>query len=653
MRKHFLREPDLGAGWCGMGCLLMALSTGGMFAQIVPTELLYHHPEHEDLEFIELENLGDQPVDLSSARFTSGIDFTFGSLEILPKERLVLAKDRVVFERFYRVDEGSLFGGYEGRFSNKGEEITLVDVGGETIFSWSYADSGDWPERADGVGSSLLLIGDFDRLSDPESWLASRTYGGNPGFPGDEIPYDIVVNEVLTHTDPPYQDAIELRNLAEQAVDLGGWFLSDNATDWARFRIPDNTVIEPQGYQVFYEQAFRFENDRVAFSLGSAMGDSALLTAADETGRPHYFVDQVDFGSSANGIPFGRYPDGVGPLTTLARQTLGTDLLPTDSPNRVTQFIQGRGAPNSEPLVGPVVFSRIYFDPAAGKTEFVELTNRTPFEFPLFDALAPTNRFRLAGGISFEFPLNTRIPPQGTVVVTGELPDSFALDYPEMSPDLIFGPFTGNLNNGGERLVLLRPDFPLEPPDPDAGFVPFIIVEEITYDDESPWPSNGAEGELVRISIEAYGNVASNWRSGKDAGAEDRLDSDGDGMWDAWEIQFQLDPFAAGDAPLDGDRDGVTNLGEFLSGTDPGDSDSFFHVTSIESAESDNQVTITIQRQAGIEYELIEQTRSVSEVLDEVIERIEAQDSASPYEFLVPVERGASRWYFVRAQRRP
>jgi subtilisin-like proprotein convertase family protein len=47
------------------------------------------------------------------------------------------------------------------------------------------------------------------------------------------------------------------------------------------------------------------------------------------------------------------------------------------------------------------------------------------------------------------------------------------------------------------------------------------------------------------------------------------LDTDGDGMPDAWELRFGLDPLSAGDASLDGDRDGVTNLDEFKRGTHP------------------------------------------------------------------------------------
>ena len=47
------------------------------------------------------------------------------------------------------------------------------------------------------------------------------------------------------------------------------------------------------------------------------------------------------------------------------------------------------------------------------------------------------------------------------------------------------------------------------------------------------------------------------------------VDSDHDGMPDAWEEKFKLNPNLTDDGRLDSDNDGYTNIEEYLNGTDP------------------------------------------------------------------------------------
>jgi hypothetical protein len=56
----------------------------------------------------------------------------------------------------------------------------------------------------------------------------------------------------------------------------------------------------------------------------------------------------------------------------------------------------------------------------------------------------------------------------------------------------------------------------------------------------------------------------------------ERADADGDLMPDVWEQANGFDRDDPGDAPLDADHDGLSNLGEFLAGTKPNDPLSFF-----------------------------------------------------------------------------
>ena len=59
--------------------------------------------------------------------------------------------------------------------------------------------------------------------------------------------------------------------------------------------------------------------------------------------------------------------------------------------------------------------------------------------------------------------------------------------------------------------------------------------------------------------------------AGKSASGVDvsRIDSDGDGMPDEWELRFRLNPLDPADASLDPDGDGISNLDEFRRGGSP------------------------------------------------------------------------------------
>ena len=81
------------------------------------------------------------------------------------------------------------------------------------------------------------------------------------------------------------------------------------------------------------------------------------------------------------------------------------------------------------------------------------------------------------------------------------------------------------------------------------------------------------------------------------------LDSDGDGIPDAWEIAHGLDRFDRGDGALDYDGDGISNLAEYKAGTDPNDPSSRFAFIGIEPHTAGG-ILIRWASVAGESYEL-------------------------------------------------
>ena len=140
---------------------------------------------NDDFEFVELQNGGESPIDLSGVRFVDGISFEFSDVTLLPGQRLVLASNHAAFTVRYGTDV-QVFGEYTGRLRNSGEQLQLVDAGGRTIQLFTFSD--DWYLDTDGAGRTLIVVdpqGDFNLAS---NWRPSPTLSGTPTQPEAFLP---------------------------------------------------------------------------------------------------------------------------------------------------------------------------------------------------------------------------------------------------------------------------------------------------------------------------------------------------------------------------------------------------------------------------------------------------------------------------------
>ena len=473
--------------------------------------------------------------------------------------------------------------------------------------STNLIDRIDYPAQSPGISEGRLPDGAAQIVPFP----ATPTPGQDNFLPLTNI----IINEILTHTDPPLEDAVELYNPGPANVDIGGWFLSNKPENLKRYRIPDGLSVPAGGYFVLYEYQFVGADH---FTFNSAHGDAAYLSSGDATGNLTGYRTKMTFGAAAFGVSFGRYisSDDV-EFVAMSQRTFGAD-----NPRSLDEFRASAGAPNAYPKVGPIVFNEImYHPPNRGDTnvtdntadEYLELHNITSSAVPLYDPSAPVNTWKITGGVTFAFPPGLVMPASAFWLLVSFNPVAdpnalagFRARYGLDANVVILGPYAGKLNNGGDSLELYQPDPPQQWPHPDAGYVPYILVERVKYSDVSPWPvaADGQGSSLQRRRAPDFGNDPVNWFAASPTPSSDNAwlvrDSDADGMPDAWEVAHGFDPNNPSDASLDGDGDGMTNRQEFLAGTDPRDPLSRLALETPQLGA--NTITIRFMAMAGITY---------------------------------------------------
>ncbi len=489
--------------WSAMNQISLALEED--YSNLKLTELHYHpldgdNVNDNEFEFLELKNCGSSEINLGLVSIIDGVSFTFPSNTVIqPDSFVVLAANSEMFLERYGL---SPFGEYDGHLNNSGERIIVSSFIGDTLFNFNYKDSDPWPVEADGIGYSLVstLINPVGDPDDADYWTTSARIHGSPG--ADELNADIdpvYVNEVLSHTDNPDVDAIEIYNPNNTAVDIGGWYLTDDKFDPLKWKIPTGTTVPAQGYTVFTEGHYvgdelLFDEDEFgsAFSINSHE-EMVYIVSADANGEQTGYRHGFEFGEIENGYTFGRYINSVGDEHFVLQKevTLGSD--------------------NAGPKVGPLIINRIMYNPNYRNYEFLEITNINGVAVNLYHPTETENTWRI-NGTGFEFPELTTIAPNESIYIidSNVVVDVFRQAY-ELDEDIQVYNMPGSLNNKGEAITIQKPEDEYE-----VGgevVVPYIDVDKVRYNDKDPWPEE-ADGDgpgLLRVDKTAYANDPANW----------------------------------------------------------------------------------------------------------------------------------------------
>jgi hypothetical protein len=221
------------------------------------------------------------------------------------------------------------------------------------------------------------------------------------------------------------------------------------------------------------------------------------------------YRQKEDFGASETDVSFGRYYKAS-----------------TNNFNFVSMDYNTPWSANAYPKVGPIVITEIMYHPdwpvngehTDDEYEYIELYNISSQSVTLYDYVE-SEPWKFTDGIDYTFPDSPNevtIPAGGRIVVVKDI-EAFTWRYPSVPTSIIYGPYSGWLDNGGEKVELGKPG------DEYLGMRYYIRVDRVNYSDGSHpedcpggvdlWPTeaDGGGDSLSRINPNLYGNDPNNW----------------------------------------------------------------------------------------------------------------------------------------------
>jgi hypothetical protein len=444
---------------------------------LILSEIMYHPVERtdgRDLEFVELFNTEPVDWDISGFRLEGQIDYTFPAGSILSgRSFAVVAAEPASIESRYGLT--GVYGPCEGRLSNGGGTLRLVNNRGGVLLEIEYGDRYPWPESADGLGHSLVLTKPDYGENSPLAWQASAERGGNPGTSDAGRSRSICINEILANAAGGQMPFIELYNSSPEPVDISGYYLSDSP-ETPKFRIPESTMI-PGGGCV----AFSASDWGAVMSL-SPNGERIYLLSADQ----QRVVDAITYSAEEPGVSLGHFPNAAYGIRALA--------VPT--PGFANTALHDRD----------IVINEIMYHPISEDSgdEYVELCNKGAQPVDV-------SGWELSSGVRYAIPAGTIIPADGYLVIAADAARLIAR-YPKLTGANTVGDFEGQLDNRGECIRLSRP---LHGALTDTEFV---VVDEVTYGDGGDW---GRWADGGGSSLELKDPRSDNSRPGNWAGSDE------------------------------------------------------------------------------------------------------------------------------------
>lgn len=445
---------------------------------IIVSEIMWKPAPRADTnncEYLEIYNTQPYFHDISGYQITcADMNYTFPpNTTIAAGAYLVIAASPGSIENVYGIT--NVMGPYNGSLKHS-ETLELLDEQSNILLTIPYTDTYPWPVAAAGTGHSLVLANPSYGEGDPRAWDISDIVGGSPGTAECYRPSplrNVVINEFLAHSENSnVPQFIELYNHSTNTVDISGCILTDNPQT-NLFVVPAGTTLGPAGF-------VSFNQSQLGFQLNGS-GDTIYFIKPDGS----RVLDAVQFEPQADGVSFGRWPDGANDFYPFTAATPGTN--------------------NSSIVIGTIVINELMYDPISGNDDdqYIELYNDST------NAVSLAN-WQFTAGVTFTFPTNAVIGPHGYVVVAKNMTNLFA-KYTNLNTGNTYGNYSGKLSHSGELVELSQPET-------YYGSPINVMEDEVTYGTGGRWGqwSSGNGSSLELIDPHSNHRLAANWTDSDD-----------------------------------------------------------------------------------------------------------------------------------------
>ena len=492
---------------------------------IVISEIMYKPAPRSDglnLEFLELYNSNPWFQDISGYQLTGvNMTYTFPPGTILAGGAyLVVAASPQSIQSVYGIT--NVMGPYTGTLKHV-DSLQLSDAVGGILLTVPYSNVRPWPVAADGTGHSIVLANPTHGEGDPRAWDISDVVGGSPGLGEAFHPSplrNVVINEVLAHSEnPAVPRFVELYNHSNQTNDLSGCILTDD-TATNKCVLPSGTLIGPRGFLSFNES-------QLGFVLNGA-GETVYLLKPDRS----RVLDALQFEAQADGVSYGRWPDGGGDFYPLAARTPGTN--------------------NSLVWVGDIVINEFMYKSMSGSDDdqYIELYNQGTNPVSLAN-------WQFTSGITFTIPAGTTLAPDSYLVIASNQTNLLA-KYTNLNAGNTLGNWGGRLSHHGERVALAMPQSLTV--STSQGLVTnqiYVVQDEVTYGVGGRWGqwADGGGSSLELLNPNSNHRLAYNWGDS---------DETGKSVWTNIEFTGTLDNGANYGSAVDYVQVGLLDVGECL-----------------------------------------------------------------------------------------